>query len=110
MRKCQKIIECKTEVQTLTLVWVVDKRIVKHLVESQNRLFELPVRVEFEYERQDGRYVEGTLKTSSLFNEAQVLKRCPEITAEDLNEAVEDSVKRDIMEFIKINHDRRDNT
>ena len=85
------------------MIWVVDKRVVTHLVESCNRLFEVPVRVEFEYQRQDGRYVEGSLKTKSLFNEAHVLKTCPDITREDLNSSVEDSVQRDILEYIKKN-------
>ena len=90
------------------MVWVVDKRVVRHLIESENRLFELPVRVEFEYERENGRFVDGTLKTSTLFNEAQVLKTCPDITAEELNKAVADSVERDVMEFIKSKHDSRE--
>lgn len=88
------------------MVWVVDKRVVKHLVESQNRLFELPVRVEFEYERRDGRYVEGSLKTSTLFNEAYVLKTCPDIEREALNAAVADSVQRDVMEHIKMSQQK----
>lgn len=85
------------------MIWVVDKRVVTHLVESQNRLFELPVRVEFEYQRENGRYVEGTLKTNTLFNEKQVLKTCPDIKPSDLNESVADSVRRDILEYIKKN-------
>ena len=83
------------------MIWVVDKRVVTHLVQSCNRLFELPVRVEFEYQSDNGRYVEGTLKTNTLFNEAQVLKTCPDITREELNDSVTDSVRRDILEYIK---------
>lgn len=83
------------------MIWVVDKRVVTHLVESRSRLFELPVRVEFEYQCDEGRYVEGTLKTSKLFNEKQVLAMCPDIERDDLHAAVEDSVQRDILEFIK---------
>lgn len=83
------------------MIWVVDKRVVTHLVESCNRLFELPVRVEFEYQSDNGRYVEGTLKTNTLFNEAHVLKTCPDITREELNDSVADSVRRDILEYIK---------
>ena len=82
---------------------MVDKRIVKHLVESHNRLYELPVRVEFEYQREDGRYVEGSLVTRPLFNEKQVLKTCPDITSHALKESVADSVRRDILEYIKQN-------
>ena len=85
------------------MVWVVDKRIVKHLVESKNRLFELPVRVEFEYEQQNGRYVEGSLKTSTLFNEPLVLKTCPDVKRDELNAAIADSVRRDVLEYIKTN-------
>ena len=83
------------------MIWVVDKRIVTHLVESCNRLFELPVRVEFEYQCEDGRFVEGSLKTDSLYNEAHVLKTCPDITREELAASVEDSVQRDILEYVK---------
>ncbi|MCY3859108.1 MAG: hypothetical protein OXG25_09405 [Gammaproteobacteria bacterium] len=84
------------------MIWVVDKRVVTHLVESCNRLFELPVRVEFEYQCDGGQYVEGSLKTKPLFNEAQVLKTCPDISREELNASVEDSVRRDILEYIKM--------
>lgn len=83
------------------MIWVVDKRVVTHLVESCNRLFKLPVRVEFEYQRDGGQYVEGSLKTKPLFNEEQVLKTCPDISREDLNASVADSVRRDILEYIK---------
>lgn len=83
------------------MIWVIDKRVVTHLVESCNRLFELPVRVEFEYQSDNGHYVEGSLKTKPLFNEAQVLKTCPDITREELNASVADSVRRDILEYIK---------
>lgn len=83
------------------MIWVIDKRVVRHLVESRNRLFELPVRVEFEYQCDNGQYVEGTLKTRKLFNEKQVLVLCPDIERDDLNAAVDDSVQRDILEFIK---------
>lgn len=83
------------------MIWVVDKRVVRHLVESSNRLFELPVRVEFEYQCVDGEYVEGTLKTRKLFNEKQVLAMCPDIKRDELNAAVDDSVQRDVLEFIK---------
>ena len=85
------------------MIWVVDKRIVTHLVESRNRLFELPVRVEFEYQRQDGHYVEGSLKTSTLFNEKHVLETCPDVSREALNVSIADSVQRDILEYIKKN-------
>ena len=84
------------------MVWVVDKKTVKHLLERDGKLLEIPVRVKFEYEYKDGKLVPGTIKTEKLYNQKGVVKRFPNIDINDLEEQIQQSIDRDIRDYIAL--------
>ena len=84
------------------MVWVVDKKIVRHVLERDGRFAEVPVRASFEYESEDGKLVDGTLTTKTLYNEKNVLKVFPGLTAEELAAEIEETVDRDVREYIAL--------
>ena len=84
------------------MVWVVDKRIVRHVLERDGQFVEIPVRVKFEYEQVDGRMIDGTLETEKLYNEPSVLKIFPGLDAHELEREIEATVQRDIREYIAL--------
>ena len=54
---------------------VVDKKTIKYLVESKNGLLELPVRISFQYNIDDGSFVNGSMTSDLLYNKEAELRR-----------------------------------
>ena len=84
------------------MVWVVDKKTVRHLLERDGKLLEIPVRVKFEYQYKDGKLVPGSIKTEKLYNQKGVVLRFPNIDVEDLESKIQESVERDIRDYIAL--------
>lgn len=84
------------------MVWVVDKKTVRHLLERDGKLLEIPVRVKFEYEYKEGNLVPGTIRTEKLYNRQGVVKRFPDIDVDELDEQIQKSVDRDVRDHIAL--------
>ena len=56
------------------MIWVVDKKIVRHLIESDGRMADVPVRVSYEYAVEEGSLVEGSLSLKTLYDKATVCR------------------------------------
>lgn len=82
------------------MIWVVDKRIVRHLVEDGHRLAEVPVRVSFEYAVEEGAVVDGSLSLKTLYNKASVCRSFPGLDDEELEAEVQNTVERAIDEHL----------
>jgi len=80
------------------MIWMIEKTVVRHLVEGHGQLAEVPVRVEFEYAVEDGSVIDGSLTLNPLYNKAAVQRHFPEIDGEALEDAVESTVARAIDE------------
>ncbi len=83
------------------MVMVVDKKVVKHVVQTGDGLLEIPVRISFEYEIESARFVDGTMSREYLFNRAAVLKHFPRIDAGELDEEIEHIVDRSLEEHLR---------
>ena len=84
------------------MLWAVDKKIVRHVLERDGQLVEIPVRVTFEYALEDGSLVEDTLSLKVLFNDGAVLKRFPGLDHAELHRDVHSSVEQEIHEYLAL--------
>jgi hypothetical protein len=84
------------------MLWAVDKKIVRHVLEHDGQLVEIPVRVSFEYAIEDGSLVENTLTLKTLFNEVAVLKRFPSLKKSNLDQQIDVSVRQEINEHLAL--------
>ena len=80
------------------MIWVVDKKVVRHIVEADGKLLEIPVRVKFEYAIDDGALVADTFSIETLFNSAFVHTRLPTIDMDSLANEVEATARREVLE------------
>jgi len=84
------------------LIWIVDKKVVPHLIEEDGQLAEVPVRVSFEYAVEEGTVVDGSLSLSTLYNKHNVCKHFPDLDGEALDEAVQATAERAIDEHLAL--------
>ncbi|MCZ6708945.1 MAG: hypothetical protein O7B25_01125 [Gammaproteobacteria bacterium] len=84
------------------MLWAVDKKIVRYVLERDGQLVEIPIRVTFEYAIEDGTLVKDTLTLKSLYNEAAVLKRFPSLNKQELDEMISVSVRQEIHEHLAL--------
>lgn len=84
------------------MLWAIDKKVIRYVLERQGELVEIPVRVSFEYAIEDGVVVKESLAVKTLFNEAAVLKRFPDLTAEALNDEISASAHQEIHEHLAL--------
>jgi len=84
------------------LLWAIDKKVVRYVLERHGRLLEIPVRVTFEYAIENGAVVNESLTIKTLFNEAAVLRRFPDLTPEELNTEICTSMLQEIHEHLAL--------
>ena len=69
----------------MRMIWVVDKKVVPHLLSRGRLLAEVPLRISFEYAVDEGTVVDGSLSIKVLYNCRSVRRRFPGIEQEALN-------------------------
>ncbi len=84
------------------MIWVVDKKVVRHLVEQNGQLAEVPIRVSFEYAVEEGTVLDGTLSMKQLYNRDAVCRHFPNLDDERLDEEVQATVERAIDEHLAL--------
>jgi hypothetical protein len=84
------------------VIWVVDKKVVRHLLTSERVLAELPLRVSFEYALESGSVVDGSLSIKVLYNHRSVRARFPEIEGEALKEDVRRTASDAVCEHLAL--------
>ncbi len=84
------------------MVWVIDKKVVRHLLEADDQLVEIPIRVKIEFELADGVFVPDTLKTETLYNKDFVCKRLPSVDGDWLDEEVRKTADDAIDEHLRM--------
>lgn len=82
------------------LIWIVDKKVIPHLIEQDGQLAEVPVRVKFEYAVEDGAVIDGSLSLEQLYNKQAVCRHFPGLDDAELDEAVQATVERAIDEHL----------
>lgn len=82
------------------MLWVVDKKVIRHTIDAGTALVEVPIRIRFEYCLCDERFVEGTLKRDVLYNRPELLRRFPRLQESALDADIEGVVDRTIVEHL----------
>ena len=84
------------------MIWVVDKKVVHHLVTHGDLLAEVPLRISFEYALDAQRVVEGTLSIKVLYNRPEVCRRFPTLDGERLEADVQKTAREAVSEHLKL--------
>ncbi|MGD8418081.1 MAG: hypothetical protein PVH91_13565 [Pseudomonadales bacterium] len=82
------------------VIWIVEKKVVPHLLTEGSRMAELPLRVSFEYAVEAGAVVDGSLSFKVLYNGRSVSKEFPEIAEETLAAELEKTASDAIDEHL----------
>ena len=82
-----------------SVLWVVDRKVVKHTVRAGATLVEVPIRVRFEFGLREERFVAGTLSRTFLYNRPALLRRFPRLDAARLEADIERAVERALVEY-----------
>ena len=82
------------------MVWVVEKKIFRYILNIGPESVEIPVRVKFEFEISDGSFVLDTLTKEILYNQEVIEKRYPKIERSSLDKAIEEMVESEIMKYL----------
>ena len=83
------------------MVWVIEKKIVHHVLDMGFERVEIPVRVKFEFEVMEGVLVPDTLSKETLYNQNAIAKRFPMVRLPLLDREIEKTVENEIMEYLK---------
>lgn len=83
------------------MLWVVDKKVVKHALNVGVALVEVPIRIRFEFGLDEGRFVPKSMQRDVLFNGKELLRRFPRLQAGTLDVEIERVVDRTLVEHLK---------
>lgn len=83
------------------MVWLVEKRVVRHVLGLGFERAEIPVRVKFEFEVKEGVFVPDSLSTHTVYNKKALEKRYPKLNLASLESSISNTVKEEIMTYMK---------
>lgn len=83
------------------MVWLVEKKVVYHILDVGLETVEIPIRVKFEFEVKEGALVPDTLSFQKLYNRKLLEKRYPKLNAGALERAVNKTVDTEISRYLK---------
>lgn len=83
------------------MVWLVEKKIFRHVLDLGIERVEIPVRVKFEFEIREGSLVPETMAIHSVYNKHAFTKRYPEIELSSLDKGIEKTVQREIQNYLE---------
>jgi hypothetical protein len=83
------------------MVWIVEKRVVHHMLGLGIERVEIPIRVKFEFEVRRGSLVPDTLSAHTLYNRKALENRYPKLNLSSLEGAIDKTVKGEIMTYLR---------
>ena len=83
------------------MLWVVDKKVIKHVIEAGSALIEVPIRIRFEFELAEKRFVSGSMKRTFVYNRPALVRRFPRLDSDEFDAEMEDVVDRALCEHLK---------
>jgi hypothetical protein len=83
------------------MVWLVEKKVFRYILDIGFERIEIPVRVKFEFEVVEGFFVPDTLTKEILYNQDAIKKRYHKIKLSSLDSAIEEMVEDEIMEYLR---------
>jgi hypothetical protein len=83
------------------MIWVVEKKVVYHLLDLGFERIKIPVRVKFEFAVEQGILVPDSLTKSILYNRLLLEKHYPHLDRPRLEAAIAKTVVREIDTYLK---------
>lgn len=83
------------------MVWVVEKKVLRYVLDMGFERIEIPLRVKFEFEVREGAPVPDTLSREILYNRKVLETRYPKLRPDSLNGAIEEMVEQEIREYLE---------
>ena len=83
------------------MVWVVEKKIFYHILDMGFESVGIPVRVKFEFDVQDGRFVPDSLSVDTLYNRREVVSRYPGVKMVSLDDEIQKTIQREIRSYLR---------
>ena len=83
------------------MVWVVEKKVVHHMLGLGFERVDIPVRVKFEFEVKNGSFVPDSLSTHTVYNKKALERRYPALDVASLENSIENTVKREIFQHLR---------
>jgi hypothetical protein len=83
------------------MVWIVEKKVVHHVLGLGFEKVTIPVRVSFEFEVKEGAFLPDSLTSQKLYNKSALEKRYPKLDFAALEHSIDNTVRRDIMTYVR---------
>ena len=83
------------------MVWIVEKKIFYHILDMGFEGLGIPVRVKFEFNVKEGRFVPDSLSVESLYNQQAIVKRYPDVNRDALDREIQRTVQREIRSYLQ---------
>ena len=83
------------------MVWLVEKKVVQHLMDVGFERIKIPIRVKFEYEVKGGAFVPDSLSTHTLYNKKALEERYPQLKLSSLETSIDKTVNKEIFKHLK---------
>jgi hypothetical protein len=83
------------------MVWLVEKKIFRYILDMGFERIEIPVRAKFEFEVVEGSFVPDSLTKEILYNQYAIKKRYSKINRSSLDRAIEEMVEDEIMQYFR---------
>lgn len=92
------------------MVWVVEKKVFYHILDMGFESVGIPVRVKFEFDVQEGRFLPDSLSVELLYNQQAVVRRYPGVKMDVLEKEVHTTIQREIRNYLQNRNYISDNT
>lgn len=82
------------------MVWVLEKKIIHHVLALGFDTVDIPVRVRFEFEVREGALVPGSLSARMLYNRNLIERRYPAMDLSSLEASIGKRVEKEIRKHL----------
>ncbi len=83
------------------MLWVVDKKVVKHALNVGVALVEVPIRIRFEFGLDDGCFAARSMQRDVLYNAEELLRRFPRLQRSALDAEIGRVADKALVEHLK---------
>ena len=83
------------------MVWVVKKKVFYHILDIGFESVGIPVRVKFEFDVKNGKFVSDSLSVLSLYNQQAVVNRYPGVRKDLLETEIQKTVQQEIQNYLQ---------
>ena len=83
------------------MLWVVDKKVVKHALNVGVALVEVPIRIRFEFGLDDGCFAARSMQRNVLYNAKELLRRFPRLQRSALDAEIGRVADKALVEHLK---------